>query len=72
MSNPTPFRPRRRYESFAVYENLDGHSFHIIAVSGGGGHIFADGFNSRQDAEWTAALLNAAVGVNLSKQPIAQ
>ena len=64
MSNLTSFKPNRRYESFAVYENLDGHSFHIIAVSGGGGFIFADGFKSREDAEWTAGLLNAAIGVN--------
>ena len=53
--------PIRAYERFSVYSNPDG-TFHIIVVSGDGGYIFADKFNSIEEAKWTCGLLNAAIG----------
>ena len=57
-----PYAPSSRYESFTVYNNPDG-TFHIVVVAGDGGYIFADGFISNEAAQWTAGLLNAAIGV---------
>jgi hypothetical protein len=49
--------------SFLVYSNGNG-TFHILAVDENGGYIFADGFNSRDEADWAAGLFNAAIGAN--------
>lgn len=40
--------------------NGDG-TFHVFVVAGGG-YVFADRFNSDAEAEWAAALFNAAIG----------
>jgi hypothetical protein len=61
IDNPLPYRPSPRFERFDVFGNHDG-TFHINVVAGDGGYAFADGFNSNEDAEWTAGLLNAAIG----------
>jgi hypothetical protein len=62
MPNEQPWRPSLRFEGFYVYNNPDG-TFHILVVAGNGGYIFADNLQDKDDAEWTAALLNAAIGV---------
>ena len=56
--------PNLRWESFDVFKNPDG-TFHVNVVSGDGGYIFADRFNSEVDAKWAAALFNAANGRDL-------
>jgi hypothetical protein len=53
--------PNPRWESFDVFNNPDG-TFRVNVVSGDGGYIFADRFNSEVDAKWAAALFNAAIG----------
>lgn len=58
---PTPWKPSSRYERFDVYGNRDG-TFYINVVAGEGDYAFADRFNSEEEAEWTAGLLNAAIG----------
>jgi hypothetical protein len=37
----------------------------VNVISGDGGYIFADRFNSELDAQWAAALFNAANGRDL-------
>lgn len=61
------WRPSPRYESFLVHENSNG-TFHILVVAGDGGYIFADNINGKGEADWMAALLNAAIGVAPSQQ----
>jgi hypothetical protein len=34
----------------------------VLVVSGDGGYIFADRFADQEEAEWAAALFNAAIG----------
>lgn len=63
MAGKPTWRPSPRYEGFYVYGNQDS-SFHILVVAGDGGYIFADNIQSREEAEWAASLLNAAIGVN--------
>ena len=53
--------PYYRWERFSVHGSGDG-TFQITVVSGGGGYMFADRFNSEEEAEWAAALFNAAIG----------
>jgi hypothetical protein len=38
-------------------------------VSGDGGYIFADRFNSAEEAEWAAALFNPAIGAQSKSEP---
>jgi hypothetical protein len=45
------------WENFDVFNNPDG-TFHVNVISGDGGYIFADRFNSELDAQWAAALFN--------------
>lgn len=59
------WRPSLKYESFTVYENPNG-TFHILVVAGNGGYIFADNINDKGEADWVAALLNAAIGASPS------
>jgi hypothetical protein len=61
MGTTTRWRPDDRWEGFHVYKNPGG-TFHILAVDRSGGFTFADGFQTQEHAEWTAALLNAAIG----------
>jgi len=51
----------RRWEMFAVDRNDDG-TFQIIATSGDAEYVFADRFNSVEEAEWACGLFNAAIG----------
>ena len=60
------WRPSPRYEGFYVYNNPD-NTFHILVVAGDGGYVFADKLHDRHEAEWTAALLNAAIGTEPAK-----
>lgn len=62
MAGDSAWRPSPRYEGFYVYGNPNS-TFHILVVAGDGGYIFADNIQSREEAEWAAALLNAAIGV---------
>jgi hypothetical protein len=56
--------PNSRWKSFEVSNNPDG-TFSVNVVSGDGGYIFADRFNSEVAAKWAAALFNAAIGRDL-------
>lgn len=62
MPSREPWRPSPRYEGFHVYSNKDG-TFHILVIAGDGGYVFADNINDKNEAEWAAGLLNAAIGV---------
>jgi hypothetical protein len=59
---PTRRMPVASWERFDAFRNHDG-TFHLNVVSGGGGYIFATGFNSLEEANWACALFNAAIGV---------
>jgi hypothetical protein len=54
-------RPDDRWEGFHVYGNRDGGTFHILVIDSNRGRVFADQLNDREDAEWTAGVLNAAL-----------
>ena len=57
--------PYYRWEQFCAYENGDGTA-HVLVIDDSGGRLFADGFDSIEEAQWTCGLLNAASGeVNL-------
>lgn len=60
MTTPA-WKPSASYKQFLVYANGEG-GYYIIVIDGAGGYSFADGFQSRDEAEWTASLLNAAIG----------
>lgn len=60
MNNRKKEMPSDRWEGFSAYANGDG-TFHVLVVSGDGGYIFADRFNDKAAAEWTAEVLNAAL-----------
>ena len=59
-----PYAPSPGWERFDVFNNPDG-TFLINVVAGGGGYVFANGFNSEEEAEWACALFNAAIGKKL-------
>ena len=53
--------PYYRWEQFCAYENGDGTA-HVLVFDDSGGRLFADGFDSIEEAQWTCGLLNAAIG----------
>jgi hypothetical protein len=63
-TNAKPWKPYSRWESFHTYNNRDG-TFHILVIEGGGGRHFCDQLENREEAEWAAALLNAAIGAGI-------
>ena len=67
MPSQEPWRPSPRYEGFHVYNNKDG-TFHILVVAGDGGYVLADKIQDKNEAEWIAALLNAAIGVRAARE----
>ena len=56
-----PRVPYYRWEQFCAYENGDGTA-HVLVIDDSGGRLFADGFDSIEEAQWTCGLLNAAIG----------
>jgi hypothetical protein len=48
---------------FAVHRNPD-NTYHVLCADENGGFIFADKFNSQEEAEWTCGLFNAAIGAD--------
>ena len=50
-----------RWVSFHASENSDG-TYHVLVIAADGGYIFADRFNSEEEAKWACALFNAAIG----------
>lgn len=58
--NSRELSPSSRYESVEVYGNPDG-TFRILVIAGAGCFIFASGYQSRENVEWTAKLLKLAI-----------